>query len=493
MISVIICREKGKTNSGGAALVNADVPARKPGLTGRNIMESSIGVLRKCLSAKNAAVKMMLAALVIICIHWFGAVRSCAEEQAAFRWGFDERIRQTYIENGFDLWDDNPDDWNFIRVRSRLWCQYSASSRVKLYAGLNNEHRHWFKSTRGYEDDDFEINELIFEKLYISINDILGFPVSIIAGRQNIMYGEGFLFMDGGPLDGSRTGYFNAVRMRIEDEKRSFEFHLLSNPSWDKYLPTLNCQRQPLIEYDEAGAGVYYTDQSPENYKIEGYYFYKNEKHEDDITPESNIHTVGGRLSGKAGVSFRYAAEWAFQLGESGDAGRKGYGGYLHGTYQMRCAMEPALSAGFIYLSGDDSGTEDYEGWDPLYSRWPKWSELYIYTLASTGNGVAYWENLFAPNFKLVLTPARKTTVEASIYYMIAPEDAPEGGLNIAGLGPIFGDGSSRGLLSAIKISYKMNKNLSGHLLWEMFDPGDYYNAGMDTANFLRWELFYNF
>ena len=32
------------------------------------------------------------------------------------------------------------------------------------------------------------------------------------------------------------------------------------------------------------------------------------------------------------------------------------------------------------------------ENWDPLFSRWPKWSELYIYTQFRE-TGVAYWTN----------------------------------------------------------------------------------------------------
>ncbi|MBN2184731.1 MAG: alginate export family protein [Candidatus Krumholzibacteriota bacterium] len=456
-------------------------------------MKSIISDVRKRDPAKSAAVKVILLVSAALCVYGPLAGSSIAGETDTFKWGFDERIRQTYIENGFDLWDDASDDWNFIRVRTRLWCQWKPAGGVILDAGLNNEHRHWFKSTRGYEDDDFEINELVFEKLCLSINDILGYPVSIIAGRQNIMYGEGFLFMDGGPLDGSRTGYFNAVRMRVEKDKRSFELHLLSDPSWDKYLPTLNCQRQPLIEYDETGAGIYYTDQSLEKHKIEGYYFYKNEKDEDGLVPESDIHTIGGRLSGKTGGCFSYASEWAFQLGGYGNADRKGFGGYLHGTFLSDSRMNPSLTVGVIYLSGDDPETEDYEGWDPLYSRWPKWSELYIYTLATTGKGVAYWENLFAPNIKLTLKPLEDMTAEASLYYMNSPEDPPADGRDLPGLGPVFGEGRVRGFLSAVKISYKMNKNISGHLLWERFDPGDYYNEGTDTANFLRWELFYNF
>ncbi|MBN2070062.1 MAG: alginate export family protein [Candidatus Krumholzibacteriota bacterium] len=443
-------------------------------------------------SAKNVAAVAIFFTILVAAAGGFSAACLSAGEPAAFRYGFDERVRQTYIENGFDLHDGNSDDWSFFRVRTRLWCEWKPAERWTVHAALNNEHRHWFKSTKGYQDEDFEINELIFEKLYISANDIAGSPLSMTVGRQNIMYGEGFLFMDGGPLDGSRTGYFNAVRLGAKFEKRSIELHMLSNPSWDKYLPTLNCQRQPLIDYDEMGAGAYYTDQSFEGHKIEGYYFYKNES-EGGNTPESDIHTAGGRLSGKKGDSFSYATEWALQLGDRGKSDRKGFGGYLHGTFNLPSTVEPELTVGVIYLSGDDPSTDEYEGWDPLYSRWPKWSELLIYTMATTGNGIAYWDNLFAPNLKTTAKPMKNMTAEASIYFMKAVADPPAASWAVPGMGSILGSGKTKGFLSSVKIKYRFCKNLSGHLLWERFDPGDYYNEDASIANFLRWELFYTF
>ncbi len=408
-----------------------------------------------------------------------------SQGEPAFKWGFVERVRQEYLGNVYDFDEGGDDTWNYLRFRSQLLASWVPAGGWRIGAVLNNEHRHWFKSTRGYEDRDFEIDEFIVENLYVSADRVGGSPFGFVAGRQNIMYGEGFLFMDGGPLDGSRTGYFNALRIKAAFSKRSVEMHILKDPSWDRYLPVINCLSKKLIEYDETGAGLYYIDDSVEGHRIEAYYFFKNERGDRGVLPESDIHTVGARMSGRYAGSLDYAAELAVQLGDRGGADRRGFGGYMHGTYSFPVSLKPVVRAGLIYLSGDDRATEDYEGWDPLYSRWPKWSELYIYALAAHENGVAWWDNLMAPNVGFSIKPAGGFTLETSIYFMTALVDEPE----FLSSETVFGEGYYRGTLSVVKLTWSAKKYFSGHLLWERFIPGDYYFEGSDAADFLRCEL----
>ncbi|HSG29491.1 MAG TPA: alginate export family protein, partial [Candidatus Krumholzibacterium sp.] len=272
----------------------------------------------KAKSRSSRSSIIIMAAGLITATLLGGIARAEENGTPSFKWGFRERIRQAYIVNGFDLDGERADDRNYFRFRSQLWASWIPSDGVKLYLGLNNEHRHWLKSERGYEDEDFEIDELIVENLYVTLDRIGGSGFSVIAGRQNIRYGEGFLMLDGGPLDGSRTAYHNAVRVKRQCEKRSIEVHVLRNPSWDHYMPVINTQYKRLIEWDETGAGVYYIDDSMAGKRLEAYYFYKNEKHEDDLLPESDIHTVGARVTGSFREGMPWAAEFAFQAGDRG-------------------------------------------------------------------------------------------------------------------------------------------------------------------------------
>jgi len=436
-----------------------------------------MSVRTKGLRHPSAAVKQLL--IIYVCISAIAVTPSIvfsAQDESGFRFGFRERLRQTYLKNAFDLDGTGSDDWNFIRVRSHLWGSWSNAEGLKIYAQINNEHRHWFKSTRGYENEEFEIDEVILENLYISADRIAGSPFSIKVGRQNIRYGEGFLMMDGGPLDGSRTIYFNALKLKAELDRRSLEFHILSNPARDRYLPVVNCLHNDLVDSDETGAGIYYIDNSLENEKIEGYYFYKSEERTGG--EKDDIHTFGSRLSGNYGDRGTYAAEFALQLGGRAGEERMAMGGYAHSQYNLPFFMNPYVGAGLTYLSGDDPDTDRFEGWNPLYSRWPKWSELYIYTMASLGRGVAYWENLASADFNLGLNPMDNIKIDASLFYMTAPETT---------------GGSRRGLLSKFKISWNYTDYLSGHLTWERLYPGNYYFEDADNADFLRCQLYFKY
>ena len=415
-------------------------------------------------------------------------------EEATFEWGFRERLRETWIRNGFDLENDVVDDLHFLRVRTQLWGRWRPAEGWELYAMLNNEHRHWLKPDRDFEFGE-DLHELIFENLYVRISEIGGRPLDVTLGRQNIMLGEGFLFLDGGTLDGSRTAYMNALRVGIGDPaKRRLELHVISNPETDEYLPVVNDRDQGLTEWDESGANLYYTDRASGRVGFDLYYAFKREKDDDGIFPETTLHTVGGRAFAGGTGRLRFAAEGALQFGERGSVDRSGMGGYIHGTYAPVSRVSPALTAGLIYLSGDDPRTADYEGWDPLYSRWPKWSELYIYTLAGE-NGVAYWNNLVAPYLQLSMRPEKRIELIGEAYLMYAPQEAP---IVYAPGDQLPVDGTDagtqeRGLLTRVWLKWRATDYMTGHLLWERFAPGTYYDTDADTAHFLRWEFIFTY
>jgi len=443
-------------------------------------------VSRNSPSGTGRFIRHTLSAIALLCFI-SGDLFAEDKPQSAFDWGYRLRLRQEYSANLSDFSNALADDNNYIRVRSQLWGSWAPDAHWKFYAMLNNEHRHWYKSNKGLENQEFEIHELIVENLYVEGKNLGGTPFGFIAGRQNLSYGEGFICWDGGALDGSRTGYFNALLLTSSFGKRRLDAHFISDPERDRYLTPLNDQHQSMIEWDETGAGLYYTDESFEGRKLEAYYFYKNEKDEDGAYPESDIHTIGARASGKAVGRLTFAVEGAVQAGDRSPQKRLGYGGYLHGKYALPVERVPiVLGAGSFYLSGDNPGSKDtYEGWNPVHSRWPKWSDLYIYSLAKE-RGSAFWENFASMWFGLEVKPLERITLEERLYLMWAPEQPPAGAS-----ASLFGAGSYRGTLSLMKLSGTLNKYLSAYMLWEALLPGDYYAPGSDTAHFLRWEIMF--
>jgi hypothetical protein len=412
---------------------------------------------------------------------------SVTEKVIHWDWGFRFRLRETYIVNPFDLTYDNFDDWQFFRFRTQLWGAYIPRESWKIHAMLTNEHRRWLKPQDGPAGGGFTWGEAIFESLYIEGKTLGDTPYGFKAGRQNIFYGEGLICWDGGPLDGSRTAYFNALLLQGDWGKRRLDAHFISDPEKDEYLPVINSQDRPLIEWDEMGAGLYYTDESFDEARFEAYYFYKNEDDPDGVFPESDIHTIGARATGRSWDAFDFGLEFASQIGDRGEANRLAWGGYLWGKYNDPEDVIPLdLGIGGFILSGDKPGTDDYEGWNPVYSRWPKWSELYIYTLVNE-RGVAYWENISSGWLNVAWNTHPRVQVDCKLYWMWALEQAPDPER------PVFGEGKFRGMLSEIKLKWNWTDYLSGHFLWEALMPGDYYAEGSDYSHFLRCELYFKY
>ncbi|MCK4351309.1 MAG: hypothetical protein KAX13_10635, partial [Candidatus Krumholzibacteria bacterium] len=78
-------------------------------------------------------------------------LRAQDEEASIFSWGFQERIRQEYLRNGFDMNNDFADDRNHIRLRTQLWFSIKPMEDIEFYIKLNNEHRHFLKPERDLE------------------------------------------------------------------------------------------------------------------------------------------------------------------------------------------------------------------------------------------------------------------------------------------------------------------------------------------------------
>ena len=78
--------------------------------------------------------------------------------------------------------------------------------------------------------------------------------------------------------------------------------------------------------------------------------------------------------------------------------------------------------------------------------------------------------------------------ISTNYNYLLADENT-KGGTSIFST-----SGKTRGQLVALWAKYKVNENLSGHLLGEYFMPGSYYaSTNQDNAFFLRFTLEYTF
>ncbi len=358
------------------------------------------------------------------------------------------------------------------------------NKNIKLKFNLGNEARMWF-SPKGKKS---AFDEIFVDQLYLRWENIAKLPLEIKIGRQNIMLDEGFICLDGQPLTGSRSAYFNAVKgVYSFNDNNNITAFISYQPKTDDLLPIIN-EDSPahlLEEQANTGLGLYYKT-NVKNSKLSLYYFIKNTQANGKQPVEDKINALGSRVMLPLFKNLKLTTEAAYEIGKSGNFNINAFGGYSHLDYNINQKIPTVntLTLGGFYLSGDDPTTGKVEGWNPLWSRWPKWSESYIYTLIIENQGkVAYWSNIASLYTTLDGTLSKSMSFKASYYHLMALED------NLSAF--CSGTGKTRGDLITLRLNYKIDKNWSGHLLWENFTPGNYYPSTADGYNFLRFELLF--
>ena len=424
-----------------------------------------------------------LAIMTTVCIMPDIAAGAATSGQG-FEFGFQHRMRFVDLDNIIDYTDAADDHNQFYRFRTQVWGRLNYQNwEFKLK--LTNEFRHYNEPDRDDSSD-----EIFFDECYLKLDSIFGPGWSIKLGRQNLVKGEGFILLDGSPLDGSRSIYSNAVVLGKMHSSGMYELFGIFNPAKDRFFPRINDQSKSLIEHDERAAGIYYSRDQTSRSTLEAYYLFKTEsspyeESSSQFTPERAMHIAGGRAVLPVWGSDTFTMEAAGEIGEEDpDRDITAWAGLAAWAHSFDTSIKPQIKISAGAVSGDDPDTSKDEGWTPPFSRWPKWSELYIYSLIHE-RGVALWSNLSFLNAEMVFTPVDALKIRFSYYRLFAffPQIEPDS---------IFGSGKDRGNLLEIRTDFKLLPGLTGHALYEYCLPGNFYSDD-EPGHFLRFELCYQF
>ncbi len=419
--------------------------------------------------------------LLVFVVVWVAPV-----ESAAATWEFsptaDVRIRQEVLDGVLYFAPDSQRNW--VRLRSRAGFQLSGSDH-QFVVRLANEHRHILHP----DDAEFSWDELVVDQAswLWKPNDV----TRLTLGRQNVIWDKGFLMLEGHPLDGSRSIYQNALRVLHDHSWGQSELILIHNPKYDPIV-LIDDQHKALCDTDETAVALR-LDFGRQNISL----IWKNEIDPDGVLPDLQTATLATRWEGTVGQETKLMAEVALQYQDGatwqayGDDAVKGTAGSTDG-FAFAAQASAARGIGgkiqaeaelFYYSGGNDNLLPFRAPW----GKWPKWSELYIYTLIGESEPgrvhVAAWENIAAPRFTLRRPLWDGASVRSTFSYLLAPEP----------------DWTARGLLLATELKFKLPGQIKGHLLWEMLEPGDFhdgrygYRPMTETVHFLRWQLSYAF
>jgi hypothetical protein len=405
----------------------------------------------------------------------------------ALKFYFWERIRQESSDNVASLNDSGTDSSAYMRLRTSLGGQWRPNEAWEINFRLTNENRYYMAPKSDPKlKKNYGVNEVFVDQLNIKWKNPGNLPLTLTVGRQELMLGEGFLIFDGGPLDGSRSAYFNGLRLDYAFKNKSnLCFFFMRQPKTDTLLPRLNDVKQAMVEQEEQGIGFYYSGQVKKT-ALEAYLFRKD-TFKADLLPAGALHVAGARMVHPFSAALSLTAEGALQLGKLGDKQRSGLGGYFHLDHKSGWSfpLPGQLTFGGIYLSGDDPATARFEGWDAAFSRWPKWSDSLIY-LQAKETRVADWSNFVSIYGLLVFEPLEKVKLHLAWHHLLAAEKTAPTPL-------LSGAGRGRGELFIAKITYDIGKNLAGRLIWENFRPGNFYFSGASAYSWVQFELFFRF
>jgi hypothetical protein len=357
------------------------------------------------------------------------------------------------------------------------------------------------------------MTEGIFDGLNVQWRNVLQQPATVTVGRQDIFLGDGWLVGEGTPYDGSWTTYLDAGRLTYEMKEQHTTFEaigIVQDAYDDGWLPTINSQNRIETEQNEKGAVFSVANTSVRAANATGYFIYKHDDRLNGVNGKlgdnADIYTIGGRLTGLLGDHWKYSVEGAYQFGRKQDTNiidqavhlnassatayrtLNAYGFNGKFTWLANDKLNNQLNVSFEFLSGDNPNSKNDEMFDVLWGRWPRWSEIGLYSYAAETR-IGQEANLIRVGPGWSITPLKNLDFSAAYYALFAPESVPT---REASSTLFSGDGNFRGHFIQGVLKYKFNAHVSGHLWAECLFPGDYY-VNQEPIPFVRAELAFTF
>ena len=436
-----------------------------------------------------------------------------------FKWGADLRLRNEYLNNTMSLGaNQQRSEQDVFRFRGRVWTTITPVENLSLNARLSAEPRDFmmpsFTGGNG-RHSGMEWRYGIFDNLNIQWKEMFNQPLTLTVGRQDILLGDFYnwwLVADGTPGDGSWSFYLDAARLTLDlkDAKTKIDaFYIYQNAQPGEWIPTVGAARgyngapYSLMEQNEQGAILYISNKSIKNTQVDAYFMYKRDTAEFKYGFDSDLYTLGAKITGNVGEHVQYSLEGAYQFGNKSvalnssltqsqeqDVSAWGLNGKLN--YLVKDDMKNQFRLSGEYLSGDDPSTSQNESFDLLWGRWPRWSELYIYSYIPEYGRVAQVGNVIRVGPGWSITPAKNLDFSADYFALFS--DQKFSNASGVGLPPSagFGTGTFRGHMLQTILKYKFSQHVSAHLWGEFIWMGDYY-AQRDLMTFLRAELLFTF
>ncbi|MBI2416930.1 MAG: alginate export family protein [Ignavibacteriales bacterium] len=425
----------------------------------------------------------------------FEKADSAQNAVSRFQCGTDIRFRHESIENPYLIDADPPGHiYHFERLRIREWNTLSPCSELEFNVRFTWEGKHYWMPVSKAEWDK---SEIVFDNLSGKFR--FGALAAVTVGRQDIVFGDGWLVFDGTPLDGPRTSYFDAVRATIDINNTGSTLDLIyidqTSNSNSRLAPVFS-KHIAVMEQDERGAIINFSCRLNRHTRMEPYFIFKHDKAVLSKGDNGDVYTIGSRFDHTTGNNLTFHAEGAYQFGsrlntalfptQSGSLSAFGVNSRF--TYAFKDPMNSEAWLGYMVLSGNDAQSPRNQQFDPLWGRWAQYSELFPNDLDRPGDR----NNLKRFNFGFQFEPLTGMVVQSNYQVLFAYANRFSGVIG-------FSDESKfKGHLFTSFIRYRYNRIWSGLILGEYFIPGGFYKTPSvssalhtrnDPAAFLRLQI----
>lgn len=410
---------------------------------------------------------------------------------------------------------------NQIRFRPRVWAEVKAGDHWRLYGRLVDEFRAGIVQKTHAQTWP---GEVVVDNIYLEGKHLLDGVffdegwVDVVAGRQDIngLYGLNHIFVDGTAGDGSRTSFADMVRLAIHVDEDSWLdlFGMINKDREYMRLGTKRSQRGTQLtgfggndtEMDDWGFGAVWNSKFtldggeserglPVNYQLffiqkdTASFHRKGVKH-----PRRQVNLIGAKLVPHWTQNLSTPLEAMAQVGENGaNEDLTAWAGYAGVEWKDmdRKTWRPFVGTGLLVLSGDKDARHEDGGrnaWDPMWYRGVSDSEMMLY---GSNYGSGWWSNMM--NLKTTFG------VEISRLHKVSMMTGPIFAEAKDGLGG--GDGQFKGFLTQARYDFPLwladaskgeRFEIFGHLVFECFNPGDYYETSK-PAYFVRWQVDFKF
>ncbi len=381
--------------------------------------------------------------------------------------------------------DEANQDRLWQRYRARLWAKVAPHEDLEFNVRVLTEPRYYCRR------DDLEHplirEEGLFDQAYVKWKDAFGLPLTLTIGRQDLGLGSTWLIREGTPMDGSRTSFFDAIRLTCEIESIDTTADLVwidNHANSSEWVRPFNDRDVDLIEQDEQGVILYLSNRSIKDTRIDGYFIYK--RAHNPASPlrgrTGDVYTFGLFIEGKIDSHWDYRTEFAPQFARRNGKDVFAFGTDSTVTYHFRDPMRNRIGFGYEYLSGDDDPDRYF---DRVWGREGQWSDLYEGAIDGLDGREFDAANLHRPKVHWQFNPVESVTVSAEYALVFAEENT-----QAAGTRGLSRSGLFRGQHFKTNVAHRISKHVSHRFTGQAFFPGDFYtDQRNDVAVFLRYEI----